>query len=445
MLPSTSLNTVLQGRTFLVSDPDAERAALCRKGIVYLGGLVLDSAPDLRADGAPLTLYEIAPYRSCCVFSLATPGVQHLTFDWLCLQITTPKHMSPALSPLYRPLAGPPAVSHEDGGSEGGVPSLATVGIALAGFDNGADYRTAAGWAAREHAHALLMIERMGAIYCGSDKVIMWSATTHLICLHDDADCVRIARPTLQTALRLAKEREDAAVSSDAGSSSTAAPKHLPLETVHIGWLYACVRGWSRVPEEHYRLNEQHLDHPDTLAAQAAAAADREAEAASSTRAAKRRKRRTSQPDPASPLSTAAAGSSSARRASHKNSYKTPTGRPARELAREIVREEAIRELVLSAPAPPPPWLIPASSGGGAGGMAFCKELMPSQISGGCVPRPWLCLRTLTITPRPSQLACEQIFLHLFLWVQELIIASLPQPICIAHTTAILLHDVCAI
>ena len=37
-----------------------------------------------------------------------------------------------------------------------------------------------------------------------------------------------------------------------------------------------------------------------------------------------------------------------------------------------------------------------------------------------------------------------KIFFYLFLWVQESIIPLLPPPICITHTTAILLHDECA-
>jgi len=43
------------------------------------------------------------------------------------------------------------------------------------------------------------------------------------------------------------------------------------------------------------------------------------------------------------------------------------------------------------------------------------------------------------------QVGLYKIVFHLFWWVQESIIPLLPPPICITHTTAILLHDVCAI
>jgi hypothetical protein len=320
-MPEDSLaaSSQFRDRLFLVSDPDAQRNAACRAAIVHLGGRLIDACEALLSAEADRPVFEIAPYRECCVLSPDAPGVEQRTADWLALQMRTDAYVSPAVSPLFRPLGAPPAEAPTPAGTGeadppphagAGVPAMFPVAIALVGFaqpadrgGGGAEGGSGSGGmdtggaglgtaSSLEHDHALMMVMRLGALYAGSgctisgdaprpisgttdpsilgdtsraisggagspisDDGVDWFGVTHLVCCHQDAAAVARARPWMKRALGIGSGEGE--VGSWVGEVGSPS-----VEIVHLGWLEACVRGWARVPEERYRLGAQHLYHP---------------------------------------------------------------------------------------------------------------------------------------------------------------------------------------
>jgi hypothetical protein len=322
----SAASSQFRGRLFLVSDPDAQRNAACRGAIAQLGGRLIEAAEGLQAaeTGAGGPVFEIAPYRGCCVLSPDAPGVEQRTADWLALQVRTDTYVSPALSPLFRPLRGPPAhvppparpgMADPPPRPGTGVPAMFPVAIALVGFPQsaaGGDAPEAAGTggsgakragkeaSSLEHDHALMMIMRLGALYAGSGLAVSGetgppipgearpplsgqagrpfsgepdrpiSGEPGQPISGDGVDwggvthlvcCHRNAAAVARARPWLRRARGVAPPAGEIGSGPGEIGSR-PVEIVHLGWLEACVRGWARVPEQRYRLGAQHLYHP---------------------------------------------------------------------------------------------------------------------------------------------------------------------------------------
>ena len=111
----------LQGRTFLVTEPDGRRRDAIERAVQALGGAICSAAP------SAATL-EICASRENCVLE----GGEQVTPDWLVFQMRVSQPLAPGLSPLFRPLGGTPGR-----GCEGGIPALRAVAVSLAGFADG--------------------------------------------------------------------------------------------------------------------------------------------------------------------------------------------------------------------------------------------------------------------------------------------------------------------
>ena len=111
----------LQGRTFLVTEPDSRRRDAIERAVQALGGAICSAAP------SAATL-EICASRENCVLE----GGEQVTPDWLVFQMRVSQPLAPGLSPLFRPLGGTPGR-----GCEGGIPALRAVAVSLAGFADG--------------------------------------------------------------------------------------------------------------------------------------------------------------------------------------------------------------------------------------------------------------------------------------------------------------------
>jgi len=389
------VGTVLHGCTFLVSEPEPRRAAAYRTALISLGGRVVETAAGLvAATGVAVRLFELAPYLECCK-AAEEPRVEHISPDWLSLQMRSRSLVPPTVSPLFRPLGGPPA-EYTQGDTEvdgryartvvcGGVNAMAHTVIAFAGFAS----------SSIDFNHALAMITRLGAAFGGCTAMgrdqeagfdgIWWEGTTHLVCLVDDERGVASEAAVMQQALALRSKqlataprrgqasgtagatREGTSLAPRAASNQSLGAAQIVLEVLHLAWLEDCVREWRRLPEHGYRLGMEELSRTIETS-------DRSVDC--------RTDRRRGRKDHDLPAQDGDVTLDAPKGSSKRMRKAAARAKAIREC------EDALRAVIRSAP-PPPPWMMPRlieaefAANSNAHGKAFRKLMLPSHISGG--------------------------------------------------------------